>query len=182
MQRARIINEVAVDVFAPGLAPPHWETELVDVPDEVRPQWVRLPLIEAGAIVAGATWKPPGSLVVEDPPGTFAYGAITRAPAPAAAASRHITKLAFRNRFTQAEKVAIELAGLDQPNGSPAARQQSAALRASMADVHAALYIDLDRADTRAGVQGLEAAGVIGSGRALGILDSPVQPHEIYVD
>lgn len=93
---------------------------------------------------------------------------------------RHLTGLAFRNRFTRAEKIAIELAALDDPAATLAHRQQAAALRADLKDQERATYIDLDRTDTREGVQALEAAGLIGAGRALEILDAPVQPHERY--
>lgn len=89
-----------------------------------------------------------------------------------------ITRLAFRNRFTQAEKVMLELAGVDDPTAPMAQRQQAAAIRAHLADVAASAFVDLARADTRAGVQSLEAAGLLAPGRALQILDAPVQAHE----
>ncbi|MGO4480014.1 hypothetical protein AB4Z32_27705, partial [Massilia sp. 2TAF26] len=91
---------------------------------------------------------------------------------------RHITKLAFRNRFTQAEKVAIEMAALDDPSASLPARQQSAAIRASLADSAAASYIDLNRTDTRAGVQALEDGGILAMGRAQEILDAAIADEE----
>jgi hypothetical protein len=59
-----------------------------------------------------------------------------------------------------------------------AQRQQAAAIRVHLADVAASTFIDLGRADTRAGVQALEAGGLIGVGRALEILDAPVEAHE----
>ncbi len=89
-----------------------------------------------------------------------------------------ITRLAFRNRFTLAEKAAIELAALDNPTAPMPQRQQAAALRANQADLAAATFIDLARPDTRAGVQMLEAAGLLANGRALEILDAPIQPEE----
>lgn len=89
-----------------------------------------------------------------------------------------ITRLAFRNRFTQAEKVMLELAALDDPAAPIAQRQQSAAIRVYLADVAASAFVDLARTDTRAGVQSLEAAGLLAPGRALQILDAPVQAHE----
>lgn len=93
-------------------------------------------------------------------------------------AGTRITRLAFRNRFTQAEKVALEIAALDNPAAPMAQRQQAAALRATLSDTAAAVYIDLGRLDTRAGVQMLEAAGLLASGRALVILDAPVVAEE----
>lgn len=89
-----------------------------------------------------------------------------------------VTRLAFRNRFTQAEKVMVELAGLDDPTASMAQRQQAAAIRVHLADVAAAAFVDLARAETRSGVQSLEAGGLIGVGRAAEILDAPVTPEE----
>ena len=53
-----------------------------------------------------------------------------------------------------------------------------AALRATLADTAAATFIDLFRAETRAGVQMLEAAGLLAEGRALEILDAPVTAEE----
>ena len=89
-----------------------------------------------------------------------------------------VTRLAFRNRFTQAEKVSLELAALDDPTAPMAQRQLSASIRASMADIAAATFIDLGKPDTRAGVQMLEAGRLLAVGRALEILDAPVQPEE----
>ena len=91
-----------------------------------------------------------------------------------------ITKLAFRNRFTMGEKVAMEIAALDNPAAPMAQRQQAAALRANLSDTASATYIDLTRPDTRAGVQALEAAGLLAAGRAAEILDSPVVDSERY--
>ena len=90
-----------------------------------------------------------------------------------------ITRLAFRSRFTPAEKVALEMAALDNPSANLGARQQAAALRAYLADVNAATFIDLSRSDTRNGVMSLESSGLLASGRALEILDAPIQPHEV---
>lgn len=101
--------------------------------------------------------------------------------APAAPVFIRLTKLGFRGRFTQAEKTAIEIASLDDPAAAMAQRQQAAVIRAYLADVAAATYIDPQRADTRAGVQAIEAAGLIGAGRALQILDAPVQADEAYL-
>lgn len=89
-----------------------------------------------------------------------------------------LTRLAFRNRFTQSEKVMLELAGLDDPTAPMAQRQQAAAIRVHLADVAASAFVDMARTDTRAGVQSLEAAGLLAPGRALQILDAPVQAHE----
>ena len=96
------------------------------------------------------------------------------APPPIDAAeptNARVTRLAFRNRFTQAEKVALELAALDNPSAPMAQRQQSAALRAHLKDLDAASWVDLTRPETAAALQMLEASELIGEGRAAAILD-----------
>ena len=92
-----------------------------------------------------------------------------------------ITRLAFRNRFTQAEKVALELASLDNPAGTMEQRQQAASLRVYLADLASSTFVDLARQDTRGGVNALESYGLIAPGRSAEILDSPILPSERYV-
>lgn len=94
--------------------------------------------------------------------------------------TKKVTKLAFRNRFTQAEKVTLELASLDNPAADMATRQMAAGLRAVMKDQENATYIDLTRADTRAGVQQLEALGLLAAGRSAVILDGEVAESELW--
>ena len=84
---------------------------------------------------------------------------------------RRITKLAFMTRFSDSEAVMIDLA-------SQGATANAAAMRRYQAKLNAASWIDLARADTRSGVQTLEAVGLIGSGRALQILDAPISGDE----
>lgn len=100
------------------------------------------------------------------------------ARAAKAAAGHRITRLAFRNRFTTPEKAALELAALDDPAAGTPARMQAATLRAYLADLAAAMFVDVQRPDTRAGVELLETLGLLAAGRALTILDSPIQPRE----
>jgi len=112
---------------------------------------------------------------------TWGGGVFTPPPEPRLPADpqrRYVTRLAFRNRFTQPEKAALEMAALDNPQADMSVRSQAAGLRAYMKDVDSATFIDLDRADTRAGVQMLEAGGLLAAGRAAEILDAPVQPEE----
>lgn len=102
------------------------------------------------------------------------------APEPEPVVYTKMTKLAFRNRFTAAEKVAIEIACLDDPTAAMAQRQQSAMLRASQNDVAAATFIDPQRQDTRDGVLALETVGILAAGRALQILDAVITEEEAY--
>ena len=121
---------------------------------------------------------PPGLLAVASATASVGDGwdgeRFTPAPppeTPADPADTRITRLAFRNRFTQAEKIALELAALDNPTAPAAARQQSAALRAYLKDLDAASWVDLTRPEPVAAMQMLAASGLIGEGRAAAILD-----------
>lgn len=95
--------------------------------------------------------------------------------------SRHMTVLAFRNRFTKTEKVRIELASIDDPAAAQAQRERAAIVRVGQADLAAATYVDVDRDDTRDDVLAFEAMELLdGAGRALAILDDPIQEHERF--
>lgn len=80
-----------------------------------------------------------------------------------------ITRLSFRNRFTFAEKVAIETAA-----------ETDAVVRVLIKDQSEATYIDLNRVDTQQGTQLLVAKGLITAERASEILSLIVQPGEEY--
>lgn len=104
-----------------------------------------------------------------------------RVDEPAPPEVRHMTVLAFRNRFTKSEKVRIELAAIDDPAADLAQRERAAIVRVGQADLAAATYVDVDRADTREDVQAFEAMGLLDApGRALAILDDEIQAHERY--
>jgi hypothetical protein len=93
----------------------------------------------------------------------------------------HITKLAFRERFTQAEKIAIEIASLDDPSAPMQQRALAAGLRSAQADQRDAAFIDLKNPSTVAGVQQLEAFGLIAAGRANEILNTlPTAEERFY--
>ena len=97
-------------------------------------------------------------------------------PVEAPVATRRVTKLQFRNLFSAQEKVAIEFASLDNPNGTQEERLAAAGLRVFLADVESATpepdgtSIDLDDPRTIAGVNALESYGLIATGRAAEIL------------
>lgn len=104
-------------------------------------------------------------------------------PQPPAPPRRWITVLAFRNRFTRAEKVRIDMAAIDDPSASSAVRERASLVRVGLADVAAARYIDLEREDTRGDVQNFELMGLLDSqGRAMQILDAPITPREKYTE
>jgi hypothetical protein len=88
-------------------------------------------------------------------------------PAPIVTVDTRITKLAFKQRLTQAERIAI---------------RQAAAANAQVFDfqdlVDSATFIDLSRQDTIEGVTTLEAAGLLAEGRAAEILTTPIDDSE----
>lgn len=136
-------------------------------------------IIEADAAFIEAlpgTWAPAEGAGI----GWHYDGEAFTAPVPESppAQDTRITRLAFRKRFTQAEKVALELAALDDPLATPAQRAQAAAMRAYLKDVDAAQFIDLADAHVAAGVQTLEAAGLLTAGRADEIINAPVREDE----
>lgn len=99
-------------------------------------------------------------------------------PQPEAAVPRHITKRAFRARFTKSERVAIEWASVDRADATLQERQMAAALRSDLKDQEQATYIDLDDPDVLGGLQQLAAFGLIEPHRPAEILDAPVQDAE----
>lgn len=101
------------------------------------------------------------------------------APAPAPQIHRRITPLAFRRRFTGAERAAIEWAAVDRADEGQQERVQAAQLRSNLKDQELASFIDLDDPDVAAGVQLLEDVGLIADGRALQITDTPPRPDEL---
>lgn len=89
----------------------------------------------------------------------------TVAPVLAANFGKVVTVLAFRNRFTKAEKVGIEIAGIDNPAAPMPQRLLSASVRTSQKDLDNATYVQLDRADLLTDLQGLAAGGILAEER-----------------
>lgn len=112
-------------------------------------------------------------------PGAWRLAEQQEQPAPAPQVHRHITPLAFRRRFTGAERAAIEWAAVDRADATSGERQQAAQLRSTLKDQELASFIDLDDPDVAAGVQLLEDVGLIADGRALQITDTPPRPDEL---
>ena len=92
--------------------------------------------------------------------------------------ARKVSRYAFRKRFTGTEKATIELAAIDNPNAPIEQRQMAASLRATLKDQETASFIDLDDTETIEGVNNLELVGLIATGRAEIILNTPVQDSE----
>lgn len=87
--------------------------------------------------------------------------------------SIRITRLAFLNRFTDAEAVGIDLASL----GST---EPAAILRREMKRIDAAQYIDIADPALLEGLTKLEQFGLLSSGRAEQILNPEVTAKERY--
>lgn len=84
-------------------------------------------------------------------------------PAP----DTRITRLAFKNRMTSAERIAIRSASQTDP-----------IIFDFMDLVSDAQFIDLSRQDTQDGVNYLESQGHLAAGRANEILTNPIQEDE----
>ena len=86
--------------------------------------------------------------------------------------SLKITRLAFRNRFTMAEKAALY---------TVAATPQGVGLKVYIDDLAAATYVDLLRDDTVASINYLASLGLLTAPRAAAILDTTtVTAMELY--
>lgn len=131
----------------------HQVIESATDPDGINGEWVACGNAGPGWTYDGTTFAPPVAEPVVVP--------------------RHITRLAFLSRFTDAEAVAIDLASIG-------ATAPAASMRRYTTKVNASTFIDLGRADTRAGVMALESAGLLAAGRALVILDAPITDQERY--
>jgi len=90
---------------------------------------------------------------------------------------RIITKYAYRNRFTAAEKRAIKKAALGL--NLLLTEDQWLSVAVAQDDIMATAYVHLDRPETVAGTQALEALGLIAAGRATEILSPPVWSNEL---
>ena len=93
-------------------------------------------------------------------------------PPPELPTGRLVSNKAFLSRFTDDEAIDIDLASMG-------ATREAAAVRRYLSKVNAAQHIDLADDETRTGVQALEAAGLLQPGRALVILDAPIEPKEL---
>lgn len=82
-----------------------------------------------------------------------------------------LTRLDFRRRFTVQEKVALDLASIDDPSADTQQREMAAMLRVFLAEVSQAEYISLDDPDTIAGVNSLAQFGLIAQERVAEILE-----------
>ena len=93
-------------------------------------------------------------------------------PPPELPTGRLVSNKAFLSRFTDDEAIDIDLASMG-------ATREAATVRRYLSKVNAAQHIDLADDETRTGVHVLEAAGLLQPGRALVILDAPIEPKEL---
>ena len=116
----------------------------------------------------GETWVDIDAVNPQPGPGWMYNGSAFAAPVPTTVAPPpYITVYAFKNRFTQAERVAIRTA---------------AATVAAVADyldmVASRNYVDLSDPTTTADVNALVTASLLTSARAAAILSLTIQPQE----
>ena len=93
--------------------------------------------------------------------------------------NNRLSPLAFLRRFTDEERVRFDLSSIDDPNDPEDKRKRAAQLRMFESDYKLASYIALDDPRTIAGVNGLEALGIIAKGRAKEVLEGEVKPEEM---
>lgn len=110
--------------------------------------------------------------------GTVVRELVSSEPAPVEHRFRRLTITAWRRRFTREERVAIELAQLDDPTTGMRRRQAAAALRSDIRDQENARYIDLDDPDVMSGLLNLESFGLIAVGRSSEIQQPDAEPEE----
>ena len=118
-----------------------------------------VPIGSLDASLIGQLWNPEAQAFEPGPP-------------PVQPTGRLISNKAFLSRFTDDEAINIDLASIG-------ATREAAAVRRYLSKVNAAQHIDLADEETRDGVQALEAAGLLQPGRALAILDAPIEPKEL---
>lgn len=99
-------------------------------------------------------------------------------PPPPPPAERLISIPALWARATIQEKIALEMASLDNANAALQVRQFAAGIRVWRENSNLLPSFNLEDAENRAGIQQLEQAGILAAGRALAILDAPIQDHE----
>ena len=118
-----------------------------------------VPIESLDASLMGKRWNPQAQAFEPGPP-------------PPVPTERNVSRKAFLSRFTDAEAIDIDLASIG-------ATREAATVRRYLSKVNAAQHIDLADDETRTGVQALEAAGLLQPGRALVILDAPIEPKEL---
>jgi hypothetical protein len=111
------------------------------------------------ASLIGQRWNPEAQAFESGPP-------------TAQTTERNVSRKAFLSRFTDAEAIDIDLASIGPT-------REAATVRRYLSKVNAAQHIDLADNETRTGVQALEASGLLQPGRALAILDAPIEPKEL---
>ena len=94
---------------------------------------------------------------------------VPQTPGAVTQANKKLTKLSFKQRMTQEERIAVREAA-----------KTNAAVYDFQDLLESATYVDLSRQDTIDGVNQLEQAGLLAAGRADEILTTPVHPAEEY--
>lgn len=91
---------------------------------------------------------------------------------------RLITVKALWQRATLQERIALEMASLDNPASTNEQRTFAAGIRVWIRMSDSLPYFDLAEQSNRVGIQALETYGILGAGRATEILDAPIQDAE----
>ena len=91
---------------------------------------------------------------------------------------KKITKLAFTNRFTITEKIAIEIASIDNIAGTMQERQVAASLRVYLEDIDRASFIDLSDPGLPDALSYLVLLGILTQDRINEIINNPIKDIE----
>lgn len=128
---------------------------------------------EDPSLFVNAEVHPTGiSCVYKGESGEEVWPTYTPPEPPAPDYGTKITRLAFLNRLTDSEAVAIDLASIGET-------QEAATVRRVMSKVNAAKFIDLTDPDTVNGINYLISAGLLTAERGNEILTAPVQEKEL---
>lgn len=146
-------------------------------------------LVSVGTVVADPLPKGLSAIALTQERPTGAWDAALRAfVAVEAPGAWEIKRLSFALRFSQQERIDIEVASLDQSTDAKASRDQrdqiqsrmlAAAIRDSRRLIGDGERVDLRAQTTRDSVTILEKFGLLGVGRSAQILDTEPTPEEI---
>ena len=91
-----------------------------------------------------------------------------------------LSNYAFDMRFTLPERIAIKQRALVLPGMTSEQVATALAVQVNIERAAKATFVNPQRAETRAGVMQFVTLGILTEQRALEILDTPIQPHEVY--
>jgi hypothetical protein len=104
---------------------------------------------------------------------TYDGTAFTLGVAPVVNYGTHLTRIKFKQRMTSDERIAIRAYAVSTAQYAPV-------IFDFMDLLSEATFIDVSLPETRGGVNYLEGLGLLGTGRATEILDTPITQEEAF--